>query len=200
VPRPAQNGVARLSFFSSLLHSKREKRHADRWQSARTTAPRRHARRQNDLQLDAQHPYPLRKPNVAPQFSSTRAPMPLQNVGGFRVSPEILPGRQWAFSHRYFRRKKSMYRYSKTTLSSQILGTLDFTLLVCCEGVFPGFSGYFPVFSSISQYFPVFPSISQLFPVFASISHRSEGYLRGFPGISQYFPAFPSISQYLPPV
>jgi len=36
--------------------------------------------------------------------------MPLQNVEGFRVSPEILPGRQWAFSHRYFRRKKSVYR------------------------------------------------------------------------------------------
>ena len=48
------------------------------------------------------------------------------------MSPEILPGRQWAFSHRYFRRKKNVYRYSKTTLSSQILGTLDFALLVCC--------------------------------------------------------------------
>jgi hypothetical protein len=48
------------------------------------------------------------------------------------VSPEILPGRQWAFSRRYFRRKKSVYRYIKTTLSSQILGTLDFALLVCC--------------------------------------------------------------------
>ena len=109
MPRCPPRGVARLSFFSSLLHSKREKRRADRWRSARTSAPHRHARRQNDLQLDAQRPCHLRKPHVTPRFSSTRAPMPLQNVGGFRASPENLPERQWAFSHRSFRRKKSMY-------------------------------------------------------------------------------------------
>ena len=41
----------------------------------------------NVLQLDAQRTLCMRKPLAAPRFSSTRAPMPLEDEGGFRVPP-----------------------------------------------------------------------------------------------------------------
>jgi len=146
VPRCRPRGVARSSFFSSLLHSKREKRRADRWRSARTSAPHRHARRQNDLQLDAQRPYHLRKPHVTPRFSSTRAPMPLQNVGGFRASPENLLERLWAFSHRSLRRKKGMYLVHIHAKKHEKCENLELGFWVCCEksGVFSAHSRFSP--------------------------------------------------------
>jgi hypothetical protein len=59
--------------------SNREKRRAHRWRS--TPAPRRHTRRKNDLRLNAQPPRRMRNPLAAPCFSSTRAPISLQDEG-----------------------------------------------------------------------------------------------------------------------
>jgi hypothetical protein len=83
----------------------------------------------------------LRKPHVTPRFSSTRAPMPLQNVGGFRASPENLLERLWAFSHRSLRRKKGMYLVHIHAKKHEKCENLELGFWVCCVIFTPGPGG-----------------------------------------------------------